>query len=246
MKAVWQGSITFGLVNIPIKLYNVVEPKQFSFHLLCGVCKSPLKYQRYCPKCKKEVVWQNVLHGFEIEKGKWKAFKKDELVKLKPSGSDQIEILGFTTADRFDAILFSKHYYVVPAKIKEKAYFLLRDILRATAKVAYGRMILHEKEHIVLIRPYKSGLLLTTLHYVYELRDINTIADLKEKVSISKEEFELAKKLVQSLTKEPELDTYKDSFEQKLKEIIFGKSKAKPAKPKPEKLLEALKLSIKK
>ncbi|MEM2605034.1 MAG: Ku protein, partial [Candidatus Pacearchaeota archaeon] len=146
MKAIWQGSIVFGLVNIPVKLYSVAEPKQFSFRLLCGFCQTPLKYQRYCPRCKKEVAWQNVLHGFEIEKGKWKAFTKEQLAKLKPAKLEQIEVLGFTTIDRFDPILFSKNYYVVPSQSREKAYFLFREVLHATAKVAFARMILHEKE----------------------------------------------------------------------------------------------------
>lgn len=246
MKAIWQGSIVFGLVNIPVKLYSVAEPKQFSFRLLCGFCQTPLKYQRYCPQCKKEVAWQNVLHGFKIEKNKWKAFTKEQIAKLKPAKADQIEILGFTTIDRFDPILFSKHYYVVPSQEKEKAYFLFREVLHATAKVAFAKMIFHEKEYIVLIRPYQSGLLLTTLHYLYEIRDINQLSELKEKVSITKEEFELAKKLVATLLKEPELEKYQDSFEAKLRELILGKAKPVAVKPKPEKLIEALKLSIKK
>ncbi|MEM1535840.1 MAG: Ku protein [Candidatus Pacearchaeota archaeon] len=246
MKAIWQGSIVFGLVNIPVKLYSVAEPKQFSFRLLCGFCQTPLKYQRYCPRCKKEVAWQNVLHGFEIEKGKWKAFTKEQLAKLKPAKLEQIEVLGFTTIDRFDPILFSKNYYVVPSQSREKAYFLFREVLHATAKVAFARMILHEKEHIVLIRPYQTGLLLTTLHYLYEIRDIKQLVELKERVSVTREEFELAKKLVATLTKEPELEKYEDSFEKKLREAILGKAKPVAVKPKPEKLVEALKLSIKK
>ncbi|MEM4152886.1 MAG: Ku protein [Candidatus Pacearchaeota archaeon] len=249
MKAVWQGSISFGLVNIPIKLYTVSEPKQFSFHLLCGDCHTPLHYLRYCPKCKKEVVWQNVLHGIELEKGKWKVFTKEQIKKLKPLKAEQIEILGFTTIDRFDPILFLNNYYIVPTQEKEKAYWLFREVLHATARVAFARMIFHQKEYIVLIRPYQTGLLLTTLNYLYEIRDIKQLSELKEKEavikSITKEEFELAKKLVETLVKEPDFENYEDSFEKKLKELILGKIKQTKTKPKPQKLIQALKLSIK-
>lgn len=246
MKALWQGSIAFGLVNIPVKLYSVAEPKQFSFHLLCNVCHSPLKYQRVCPKCKKEVAWQHLLHGFELEKGKWKVFSREQLAKLKPARAEQIDILAFSSIEAFDPILFSKHYYAVPTQSKEKAYFLFKEVLQATAKAALGRMTLHEKEHLVLIQAYKNGLLLTTLYYPYEIRDIKQLAELKEKVSVTKEELDLAKKFVASLVKEPELERYEDAFEKKLKELVLGKVKPSPVKPRPEKLLEALKLSVKK
>ena len=246
MKAIWQGSIAFGLVNIPIKLYSAAEPKQFSFRLLCNKCHTPLRYKRWCPKCKKEVSWQNVVYGFEVQKGKWKVFTRQQLAKLKPKKADQIDILAFTTIDRFDPILFSKNYFIVPSQKKEKAYFLFREILNATAKVALGRMILHQKEYLVVIKPYKAGMLLTTLHYTYEIRNINKLVELKEKVKINKKEFDLAKRLIKNMLKEPELEKYQDTFEEKLKQIIIGKvEKIKPKKPKPEKLMEALKLSVK-
>lgn len=246
MKAIWKGSISFGLVNIPVKLYNATQPKQFQFRLVCGTCNTPLKYQRYCPKCKKEVLWENVKHGFQIEKGEWKIFTKEQLERLKPKKADQIEIIGFTSLDRFDPILFMNNYYIVPDKEKEKAYWLFKEVLHAMAKIAFGRMILHQKEYLVIIRPYQTGLLLTTLYYPYEIRDIRRLEELKEKVTITKEEFELAKKLVFSLMKEPELEKYEDTFEKKLKEIILGKKTKEVSEPKPEKLIEALKLSLKK
>ena len=245
MRAVWKGFISFGLVSIPIKLYSVAEPKQFSFRMLCGKCHTPLKYKRYCPNCKKEVAWQDVVYGFKIKESEWKVFTKEKLSKLKPEKADQIEIICFTDINFFDPLLFSKRYYIVPAKSKEKAYFLLKEVLHATAKVAFGKIIMHEKEHLVIIQAYKSGLLLTTLYYPYELRKIEQLDELKEKVKVSKEEFELAKKLIESMTKEPELEKYEDTFVKKLKELILGKAKPIAAKPKPEKLLEALKLSVK-
>ena len=244
MKAVWQGYISFGMVNIPVKLYSATQPKQFSFHMLCGFCHTPLKYLRYCPKCKKEISWQNVVYGFQISKGKWKVFSREQLAKLKPEKSNYLEVLGFSSLSAFDPLHSNKHYYVVPSKQKEKAYFLFKQVLQETAKVAFGRIIMHEKEHLVFIQSYRKGLLLTTLFYPYEVRPIDDLEELKQPVALSKEELSLAKKLVNALTKEPELEKYRDRFEEKLKALVLGKVKPIAKKPKPEKLLKALELSI--
>ncbi len=241
MKAVWQGTLSFALLSIPVKLYNAAQPRQFSFKLLCGKCKTPLRYKRYCPKCKKEVAWQNVLHGFKVG-DKWFIFTKDQLAKLKPEGTKEAEIVAFTTADSIDPILFDNNYYVVPQS-SAKPYFLLRDVLRATAKVAVVRLILHNKEYTALLRPYRNLLLLTTLHYPYEVREPD-FPELHERARISKQEFELAKRLVDSMTRDIKLEEFKDSFAEKLKAIVLGKKTKKQQKAQAEKLVEALQLSL--
>ena len=232
-------------MNIPVKLYSATKPKQFSFHLFCSKCKTKLKYKRWCPKCSAEIPWDKVVYGFELSKGEWKILTREQIAKLKPAKSDQVEILGFTSLEAFDPIYFEKHYYVVPAKEKEKAYFLLKTVLQTLAKVAFCRIVLREKEYIAILRAYKEGMLLTTLYYDYEIRSMKEFAELKEKVSATKKEFELAKKLVASFIREPKIEEYEDSFEKKLKEVILGKVKKEEIKPKPEKLIEALELTIK-
>jgi len=247
MKAVWQGSIEFGLVNIPVKLYSAAQPKAFKFRLLCGKCHSPLRYKRYCERCKKEIAWQNVVKGIELEKGKFYVLTKEAIQKLKPMKTDVIEIIAFIDPNLIDTIFFASNYYVVPSQKKEKAYFLFVEVLRASAKAAIAKLTMHEKDYIVLIRAYKRGLLLTTLHYPYEIRNIDELEELKEKPEISKKELQLASILLASLTKkEINLEEFRDTFAERLKKALLGKLKIEEEKPRPEKLLEALQLSVKK
>src|SRR3989339_754831 len=150
MKSIWNGTLNFGLVSIPVKLYSAVEAKGVNFRMLHDKCKQPLNYKKICSKCKEEVDWKNVVKGIEIGENKYKVFSKEEIEKLKSKKSSIIEILKFVDFSQIDPIYFNDHYYLVPSKEKEKAYFLLKTILQTTAKVAIGRFILREKEQIEL------------------------------------------------------------------------------------------------
>ena len=221
MKAVWKGAIAFGLVNIPIKLYSVAEPKAISFRLLCGKCHSPLRYKRWCDKCKKEVSWENVVKGIEYAKGKYFVVTKDVLRKLKPEKSDLIEIMFFIDKGSVDPIYVGKRYYVVPDKAGEKAYFLLKEVLQATAKIAVGKFVMKEKQYLCIIESYKQGLLLTTLNYAYEVRSIEDIEELKVSPKLSKKELMLAKELIKKLYEEEfDIAEIKDEFAEQLEEMI--------------------------
>jgi DNA end-binding protein Ku len=248
MKAVWEGSIVFGLVDIPIKLYSATEPRTIRFKYLCGKCNTPLQYKRYCVKCKKEVPWEEVAYGFEISKGKFKIFSREELEKIKPEKSDVAEVIAFLNLSAIDPIFFQKSYYAVPTKKKEKPFFLFMEALRSKARAGIVKIIMRNKEYIATITPYKNVLLLTTLLYTSEIRKLERFEELKDRPKISSEELNLANKLIDKYSKrELDMTQYRDEFAEKLKEIIKGK-KPKPVKvqPKPEKLIEALKLSIKK
>jgi len=245
MKSIWNGTLNFGLVSIPVKLYSAVEAKGVNFRMLHDKCKQPLNY-----KCKEEVDWKNVVKGIEIGENKYKVFSKEEIEKLKSKKSSIIEILKFVDFSQIDPIYFNDHYYLVPSKEKEKAYFLLKTILQTTAKVAIGRFILREKEHICLIKPYKTGMILNTLNYENEIRSISKIEELKEIPKLKKEEIELGTKIVNQMYEEElEMKEFKDTFSEKLLQAI----KHKPIKiiEKSSKeifhpnLVEALKASIK-
>lgn len=251
MKSVWDGSIAFGLVNIPVSLYTAKEPVAISFRMLHDKCNTHLHYRRFCEKCGKEVKWQNVVKGFELAKDKYYVLTPEKLEKLKPEKSAFIEILAFIDSKIIDPLLFEHYYYVAPQKPKEKAYFLLKDVLAETAKAAIGRIILREKEYICLIESYKTGMLLVTLSYAYELRDINKIEKLGQAPKISKEEMGLARELITRLSKkEFDISKFKDQFAEKLKAMILKEIKgekiivSKAEKPKKATLMQALKASI--
>ncbi len=251
MKAVWKGAIAFGLVNIPVKLYSVAEPKAISFRLLCGKCRSPLRYKRWCDKCKKEVSWENVVKGIEYARGKYFVITRDVLKKLRPEKSDLIEIMFFTDKGSIDPIYIGRRYYVVPDKAGEKAYFLLKEVLQATAKIAIGKFVMKEKQYLCAIESYKQGLLLTTLNYAYEVRPIDLIEELKITPKLGKKELALAKELIKKLYEEEfDINAFKDEFAEGLKELIKKMIKGekivvkKKRKKKKLTLVQALKASI--
>ncbi len=259
MKAVWSGEISFGLVNIPIKLYSAVESKT-SFRLIDKKTKTPIEYKRWNPKTKKEVPWSDVVKGLEMKKGEYFIFTKEEIDKLKPKKTDTIEIIEFVDASQIDPIYFEKHYYAAPAKKKEKPYFLFKNILQSTAKVAIGRFVMREKEYVCAITPYKKGLVITRLNYNYEIRDISKFEELKTVPKLTEGELRLAKQLINQLYEEDfDMQRFKDTFIEKLKKFIKKGIKGREIKVKEKKeekrekegkkeapLIQALKSSLKK
>ncbi len=252
MKSIWKGSISFGLVNIPIKLYSAIESKSFGFRLLCNTCKTPIKYKRWCQNCDKEVQWQDIIKGFEIRKNTFITVSKEQIEKLKPEKSDMIDIIAFTDSYQIEPIYLEKHYYISPDKSGEKAFFLFQEVLRSAAKTAIGRFVMREKEYTCAINAYKKGLLLTTLSYAYEVRDIDTIEELKEKPKMTKEELTLANQLISKLYDEKfDITAFKDTFSEKLREMLkkMEKGEATVVRKQPKlrraNLIQALKASLK-
>jgi len=248
-KAIWKGAISFGLVNIPVKLYSAAEPKLISFRLLCGKCGSPLEYKRWCPKCKREVPWDEVLHGFEYKKGKYVKFSKAELAKLPLPRSKNIQIIEFVDAGELDPLFFDKNYYVVPGEGAEHAYWLLKEALGLTNKVAVGKVTMRNKDYLVVLRAYKNLLLLTTLFYQDEIRPPE-FPELTAKVKIPKSELKLATELIRKLSAHFDLSEFKNQYKELMLQLIEAKIAGKVIKPVPAKkpakdLMAALKASIK-
>lgn len=252
MKAIWKGTISFGLVSIPIKLYAAVEHQSLGFKLICKKCKTPVQYKKYCEGCDKELHMSEIAKGLEIAKGEYLMFTDDELEKLKPEKTDRITIKEFVDSSEIDPIYYNKFYYCVPQKAREQAYFLIREVLKTSDKVAIGRFVMREKEYVCAISAYQSGLLLSTLSYKYEVRDIKQIRELEDAPQLSKDEVNLAIKLVNQLYEEEfDISGFKDTFADQLKEMLSHKEQKRTAQPakrnrkvseKP--LLEALRASL--
>jgi DNA end-binding protein Ku len=252
MKAVFKGYISFGLVSIPVKLYSAVEPRAVQFRFLHKKDNYPLHYKRWCDKCRQEVKWGDVVRGIEYAKTKFFPVSQETLEKLKPEKSDYIDIVEFVDANAIDPIYFDRHYFAAPEKEKEKAYFLFKEVLEATAKTAVGRMVMREKEHVVAIESYKKGLILTTLNYAYEIRDINKIEELKTPPQLTAEQLNLAKELINKLYEEEfDITKFKDTFAEQIKPLIRKMLKGekvtvkKPRKLPKKTLMQQLKASIK-
>ncbi len=252
MRPIWSAAISFGLVTIPVKLYSAVSQRSVSFNLLHKKDNSPIKYKRWCQKENKEVPWSEIIKGIEVAKGRYYTTTKEELEKLKPEKSDYIEIVEFIDKNSVDPIYFNSHYYLAPEKEKEKAYFLFKDVLQLTGKLAVGRFVMREKEYTCVIGAYKSGMLLTTLNYAYEIRDITEISELKSMPKLSQEEIDLAKQLMGRLYKEEfDVSKFEDTFLEQLKEAIKAQAEGIQASRKGKKvqrkdLMEALRASLRK
>jgi DNA end-binding protein Ku len=253
MKAIWTGSLSFGLVNIPIRLYAAVEAQSKGFRLLHKKDKVPIQYKRWCPKHKQEVGWGDIVKGLEIEKNKFYVFEKEELEQLKPKKTDEVEIIEFIDAWQIDPIYYDHHYFIGPDSEKERAYFLFKQVMEQCAKAAVGRFVLHEKEYVCAIESYKEGLLLTTLNYAHEIRDIQSIDFLKDAPALKSQEVTLAMQLIEKLQKkEFDITEFEDTYIEELKKLVKKKAKGafievkyKPKKEKKEKnLIEALKASL--
>ena len=222
MKSIWSGSLSFGMVNIPIKLYSTVEHAASpGFKLLHAEDKSPIEYRKFCKKQNMEVPWSEVVKGLEVEPGSFFLFTKEELARLRPEKSDTIEIVEFVNPEQVDRPYFDGHYYVGPDKKKEKAFFIFSQALKASNKNAIGRFVMREKEYTCTIAPYEGGLLLSTLIYSYEMRSIQEVENIADKVDIKKQELDLAIQLINKLSVAHfDISQYKDEFAEHLKVAI--------------------------
>lgn len=257
MKSIWKGSISFGLVNIPVTLYSAISSQTLGFKLLHDACHTPIKYQRWCSHCDVEVPWENIVKGMPLENGTFFIITKEKLEELKPAKSDRLEIKEFIPSTELSFIYIDNHYYLLPTKETDKAFFLFFETLKTVDLIAIGVFVLREKEHLCAINPYKKGLLLSTLNYSYEIKELKKLDELSSPEKITASELNLAKQLVKQLTKKKfDISKYKDTFAQKLKARIKEAAKLKEKKPskvkeikkqkriKTPSLVEALKASL--
>ncbi len=228
MKSIWNGTLSFGLVAIPISLYSVAQEHILGFKMLCARCNHPIKMKRWCDHCNKEVMWDQVVKGLELKKGEYFVLTQDVLKSLKPTKSTTIALDSFIDSSLVDPVYFNTHYYAAPAK-KEKPYTLFQYALAASGKVAIGTFVMRDRQQTCMIQNYREGLLMTTLYYDYEVRPVENLAAFQGKQpAVSANELKLAKQLIAQLTQEKfDITHYKDSFAQELKKIIQQKKKAK-------------------
>ncbi|MFZ5955217.1 MAG: Ku protein [Nanoarchaeota archaeon] len=249
MKPIWNGSISFGLVSIPVKLYSAVQTRTVKFRLLHKKDYSPVKYKRYCNEEQKEVPWNEIIKGFEVSKNNFYPISWSELNKLRPDKTNNIEILEFIDSTRIDPIYFNSYYYLAPSKQKDKAFFLFKSVLQTAGKLAIGKFVMKEKEHICTISSYQTGLLLTILNYQSEIRSIHEIEGLKEFPKISQPEMTLAMELINKLYQEEfDISKFKDTFKEQLIELIkqkeHGVSPVMKERKKEANLIKALRKSL--
>ncbi len=222
MKTIWKGSLSFGLVTIPIRLYSAIQEHAISFTLLCKKCHMPITYERWCKGCNKEVAWQDVVKGLRLEDGSYFILTQEKLRALKPETTDTISIVEFVSATQIQPIYLEHHYYLAPDKENEQAFFLFKKALEVSGKVAIGTFVMRDKQYACVINPYEKIMLLSTLNYSYEIRDINEVPYAKNvPKKLESAELKLAAQLIDQLTaKKFNLAQFKDTFAQQLKAAI--------------------------
>ncbi len=225
MKSVWKGSLSFGLVSIPVQLFTAHEIEALGFNLLHAKCLTPLKYHRWCPHCKKDVSWENTVKGIKKSDGTYLTLTKEMLHKLRPEKTEEIRIIEFVDMKEIPVIYLNHHYYVAPTKQANTAYALFIEALQSLNKVAIGRFVMRDKEYTCAIQTSNNYLVLTTLFYAYETRGLENLAFTK-KVKINSAELKLAQQMIQKLSvKKFDISQFKDTFAQKIKKMLEQKTK---------------------
>jgi len=253
MRALWNGSINFGLVSIPVHLYSGSNPRQgIDLDMLHKTDHSPIRFARVCRKDGKEVAWDDIVKGYEYQDGDYIVLSQKELDALEPKKSQTIDILQFVDEPEIDVRYFEKPYYLESDKGGDKAYSLLRAALKKSGKVALARFAMHERQHIAAIKPVGRALVLMQMRFPSDLREPGELHLPTEK-DITDKEVDMALKLVKQETKpfipEDLHDTYTDELEELIKDKAKGKKvsvhKKEATHETSKDLMSALKASLK-
>lgn len=247
MRTIWKGSLSFGLVNIPVKLYSASQARELKFKLLHNKDLSEIRYARICKTDGKEIEWKDIVKGFEYEPGDYVIMTDEDFKKANLKKTKTIEILNFTEESEVDPIYYDTPYYLVPEKNAVKPYDLLREALEESKKVGIGNFVFKNHEHIGIVRPYSGLLILNQLRYHAELINPEEL-ELPEETKASKKELDMAIKLIDQLTVPFEPENYADLYTAEVKNIIEKKAKGqkttikKGDEAKPTKIHDILSL----
>ncbi len=243
---VWHaGSISFGLVNIPIALYPATRREELKFRLLRKTDLSPVNYKRVAEKDGKEVPWDQIVKGYEYEKGKYVVLQDEDFQRVDIEATQTVDIQDFVELDEIDPIFFYKPYYLEPQKGGDKAYALLRDALKDSKKVGVAKVVIKTREYLAGVKPEDGALVLELMHFADELADTSKL-HIPKKVEVGKREMTMAKSLIDSMSSKWNPEKYKDDYREALMEVIEKKVEAggkeieeKPRKaPKPTKVID--------
>lgn len=246
MHALWKGSISFGLVNIPVKIYSASREKELKFEMLHKKDHAQIRYARICKAEEKEVPWEEIIKAYEYHPGEYIIFNEEDFKKINADKMQTIEIVDFVKEEEVDSVYYAKPYFLEPEKGGSSAYLLLRDALRKSKKVGIAKFILHHREHIAVIKPYHNSIILNQLRYADEMLSTDELKiPPKEKTSLK--ELEIALKLIDHLTTTFVPDKYEDTYREEIKQIIAQKAKGKKIRSQkeakhPSKVLDIMEL----
>ena len=227
-RALWKGSIAFGLVNIPVELHTAVRDSRPRFRMLHAEDKSPVRFERVCQREGKPVAWEELVKGFEYQKGRFVVLTKDDFKTAALEKSRTVDVRSFVKPEEIDDRFFESAYYLVPAKGGERAYALLREALRETGLVGIATIVLRDAQHLAALEVVGDALVLTLMRYAEELVDVREYHFPAAK-DIRKPELQMARTLVENLADSWDPSQYTDQYRENLMKIIKAKLKGKDA-----------------
>ena len=228
-RAIWTGSVSFGLVNIPVQLHVAVRDHRPRFRMLHATDRSPVNFQRVCARDGHPVAWADLVKGYEYSKGQFVVVTKEDFQAAALEKTHRVDIMDFVVATEIDDRFFETPYYVVPAKAGAHAYALLREAMRSTNRTGIAKLILRDVQHLAALEVIDDALVLTLLRFADELVDAGQFSLPSEK-GLAKAELEMAKALVQNLATEWAPEKYTDEYRENLMRVIQAKAKGKKIK----------------
>jgi DNA end-binding protein Ku len=228
-RAIWSGAISFGLINIPVEVMGASAQKALNFHMLDSTDNSPIGYKKINKVTGREVPSKRIVKGYEYEKDQFVIVKDEDFKRANPKATQTIDIEDFVELENVDLLMFEKPYYLVPSKNGQKGYLLLRRVLEETQKVAIAKFVMRSKQHLVAIIPRGPYLILETLRYAHEVKEVEDAKYFNEKeidkIRISPKELKMAEELVAGMTSSWKPEKYKDTYQDDLLKFINKKIK---------------------
>src|SRR5260221_5361253 len=225
-RALWKGSISFGLVSIPIELHTAVRDHRPKFRMLHAKDKSPVKFERVCVRDGKPVAWEDLVKGYEYSKGHFVVMTKEDFQAAAVEKTRTVDIVDFVKAEEIDDRFFETPYYLVPAKGGDRAYALLREAMRESGRIGIAKFILRDAQHLAAVEVIQDAIVLTVMRFADELVDASGFEFPADK-GVRKSELDMAKSLVNSLAAEWDPKKYTDEYRENLMRIIKAKLKGK-------------------
>jgi DNA end-binding protein Ku len=228
-RPVWSGTLSFGLLNIPVSLMTGERKTDISFRMLDSRNQAPIRYERVNSETGEEVPWKDIVKAFEYDKGSYVVLEQDDIASAAPESHDAIEVEAFVDAGAIGPQYFEKPYVLVPAKKAEKGYVLLREALEKTGKIGIARVVIRTREHLCAVMPQDNALLLMMMRYPQELVDVsdyNIPEGAKGDYRISAKELEFSEQLIETMSSDFKPGDYQDEFRERLEKVIKDRMKA--------------------
>src|SRR3954463_9622020 len=252
-RPIWSGSISFGLVNVPVKLYSATSPKEVRFHMLHDKDGGRIQQKRVCAIDGQEVPWEHIVKGFEVSKGRYVTVTREELEAFTPKATRSIDIEDFVDLNQIDPIYYDHTYYLVPDRGAARPYALLREAMKKTGKVGVGQFVLRTKQYLAAVRPAGNALALSTMLYADEVVDQDELEGVPGNVKPGERELAMAEQLIGSLETKFDIHKYKDDYREQVLALVEKKAEgeeivaSEPAadtRGKVVDLMDALKKSL--